>query len=198
MRRRRALRIIGTATVVPAFLPGAGAGELVAWGHRVRRGLRTGERRTIEALSPARARAVVAVGEVIIPATDTPGATDAGVVDFVDVILAEWLDPEDRDGILAGIDDVDRRARDLEGAPFDECSPEGRIAIVAGLDAEVDRLRRSDSDDETAHWFYGLKRLVLAGYFTSEVGMRALGYRIVPGAWESCVLLDEYAAGGDR
>ena len=198
MRRRRALRILGTAAGVPAFLPGTGLGELVAWGHGVRRGLPIGERRMLEALSPARARTVVALGEVIIPATDTPGATDAAVVDFVDLILAEWVDLDERDRILDGIDDVDRRAGELEGVEFDECSAEGRIAVVAGLDAEVDRLRRSPSDDETTHPFHGLKRFILAGYFTSEVGMRALGYRIVPGAWESCVLLDEYAAGGGR
>ena len=58
--------------------------------------------------------------------------------------------------------------------------------------------RRSSTDDPTSHFFYQMKRFTLAGYFTSEVGMRSLGYRIVPGAFEACVLLDEYGAGTGR
>lgn len=180
------------------MLPTVALGDLMVWGHRVRRGLVPGERRTLEALSPARARAVVAVAEVIIPATETPGATDAAVVDFVDVILAEWLDAADRDRVLEGIDDVDGRARALESVPFDECSAEGQVRLIAELDAEAARLRRALDDGTPAHYFHDLKRFVLAGYFTSEVGMRSLGYRIVPGGWESCVLLDEFAAGTGR
>ncbi len=197
MKRRRALEILGTSAVAPTFLPG-GVGELMAFGHRVRRGLVAGARRTLVALTPAQARTVTAVSEVIVPETDTPGATAAGVVDFVDVILSEWLEDDERARFLAGLDDVDRRARALEGSPFASCTVEGQIALVAALDAEVDALRRSGAGEPADHFFYDMKRFALAGFFTSEVGMRSLGYRIVPGAFEACVLLDEYGAGTGR
>lgn len=197
MRRRRVLEILGTAAAAPALLP-AGVEDLFAFGHHVRRGLAPGERRHLETLSPLQERTVVAVGEVIIPETDTPGATTAGVVDFVDVILSEWLDAADRDRFLSGLDGLDERARGLEGVEFEACTLEGRISLVASLDQEVDAARRSATADPSLHFFHELKRFILAGYFTSEAGMRSLGYRIVPGAFEACVLLDEYGAGTGR
>jgi hypothetical protein len=197
MKRRRALEILGASAAAPALLPG-GVGELMAFGHRVRRGLVAGERRTLVALTPAQARTVTAVSEIIVPETDSPGATAAGVVDFVDVILSEWLEDDERDRFLAGLDDVDRRSHALEGTPFTSCTVEGQISLVAALDGEVDALRRSGAGEPADHFFYDMKRFALAGFFTSEVGMRSLGYRIVPGAFEACVLLDEYGAGTGR
>jgi glucoside 3-dehydrogenase (cytochrome c) hitch-hiker subunit len=198
VRRRRALEILGTAAAAPALFPGLGARELFALGARVRRGLVPGDRRVLATLSPAQARTVTAVGEVILPRTDTPGATDAGVVDFIDVMLSDWLDPGDRDRLVAGVDEIDRRSRAAEGAAFDECTEEGRIAIVAALDAEVDALRRDEAGRTSDHFFYDLKRFVIAGYFTSEPVWRALGYRVVPGSWDACRILDAYGAGEDR
>lgn len=198
MRRRRALEILGAAAAAPVVLPGLGTRELFALGERVRRGMTPGEPRPLETLTPEQARTVTAVGEVILPRTDTPGAADAGVVDFIDVILSEWLDAEDRDRFLAGVGEIDHRARQAEGAPFVECTEAGRIAIVAGLDAEVDALRADEGADAADHFFHDMKRLVMTGYFTSEAAMRAAGVRIVPGAWEACVLLDEYGTGAPR
>lgn len=197
VKRRRVLEILGTAAVAPAFLP-RGVGDLMAFGHGVRRGLVPGEPRTLETLSPRQARTVTAMAEVIIPETDIPGATEAGVVDFVDVLLSEWLDSGDADRFLEGLEDVDRRAHDLEGVEFSACSPPGQISLVASLDEEVETARRSPAGDPSLHFFHDMKRYALAGFFTSEVGMRSLGYRIVPGAFEACVLLDEYGAGTGR
>jgi len=198
VRRRRVLEILGTAAAAPALFPGLGARELFALGRRVRRGLVPGEPRALETLSPAQARTVMTVGDVILPRTDTPGATDAGVVDFIDVLLSEWLDAADRDRLLRGLDEIDRRADDAAGTPFDECTEEMRIAIAAGLDAEVDALRGDGAGSASDHFFHDLKRFVIVGYFTSEPVWRALGNRVVPGSWEACRLLDAYGAGAGR
>ena len=192
MRRRRALRVLGSAAAAPVFLP-AGAGDLFALGVDVRRAWPDG--RALEALTPAQARTVTAVAEVILPRTDTPGATDAGVVDFIDVLAAGWLDDDERERLFEGLAEIERRARDREGRPFDECGLESRIAIVGALDAEADAERRTAADDAPRPWFAELKRFVLAGYFTSEPAMRALGVRTVHRAFEGCALLDEFAAG---
>src|ERR1700756_3118166 len=53
---------------------------------------------------------VKAMAEMIIPRTDTPGASDVGVADFIDLILTEWYEDADRGRFLAGINDVDTRS----------------------------------------------------------------------------------------
>jgi hypothetical protein len=142
-------------------------------------------------------RTVTAIAEVILPETDTPGATAARVNEFVDLILTDWFAEEERDRFLAGLEDVDVRTRHHFGVDFVESSAEQRIATVAAMDAEVEALQTAeDAGEASEHFFYQMKRLTLAGFFTSEVGMNLLGYEIVPGAFEGCVLLDPYAGGG--
>ena len=68
---------------------------------------------------------------------------------------------------------------------------EGQISLVAALDGEVDALRRSGAGEPADHFFYDMKRFALAGFFTSEVGLRSLGYPIVPGGVEAWQLLHE-------
>ena len=41
---------------------------------------------------------VTAIAEMIIPRTETAGATDVGVNQFIDLILTEWYSDEERDG----------------------------------------------------------------------------------------------------
>lgn len=152
----------------------------------------------LETLSPAQARAISALADVILPETETPAASDVGVTEFIDTLLTGWLSDAERDWFLAGIDTVDPLAQRAYGADFADCEPVSQVAIVAALDAELDRLRNDPDSDETKNFFYDVKRFTLAGYFTSEEGLRSLGYRIVPGAFEGCVLLDQYGVGDRR
>jgi hypothetical protein len=54
--------------------------------------------RPLQALDPHQAETVATIAELILPATDTPGAREAQVPEFIDVILAEWYDDADRGG----------------------------------------------------------------------------------------------------
>ena len=93
---------------------------------------------------------------------------------------------------------MDPIARAAHGADFADCTPARQTELVARLDEDLDRRRRDPDIDETRTFFYDVKRFTLAGYFTSEVGLRSLGYRIIPGAFEGCVLLDQYGTGEPR
>ena len=198
MKRRRALEIIGTAAGAPLLVPGGAVAEALALGHRIRSAAPPVSGAPPVTLTPAQARAVTALADVIIPRTDTPGASEAGVTAFVDALLTGWLDAADRDRFLAGVDDVDDVARAAHGAAFADCAPAQQIELAARMDDELDRLRRDPDADETRSLVYDMKRFTLAGFFTSQVGLRTLGYRIIPGAFEGCVLLDQYGTGDQR
>lgn len=59
-------------------------------------------------LFSARERDAVAVlSEIIIPTTDTPGAIAAGVPNYIEFMLSEWYDKDERTRFLIGIKQVE-------------------------------------------------------------------------------------------
>lgn len=186
----------------PLLAPEGAFAELVAWAKRVRASAgvsagadATGPQVAASLLTPPRARVMAAMAEAIIPATDTPGASEAGVTDFVAALVGGWLDDHDRDRFLAGLDTVDPAARDRFGRDFADCAPDEQAALTGDLDADLTRLRDDPATDETEHFFHDVKRFTLTGYFTSEVGLEAIGYRTTFRAFEGCAPLTDAEAG---
>lgn len=196
MKRRRAIGVLGGMVGGPLLAPEGAFAELVAWAERVRASAGQAGGSSHDAsqvapslLTPPRARVMAALAEVIIPATDTPGASEAGVTEFVAALVDGWLDDDDRDRFLTGLDTVDPAARNRFGSDFADCAPDEQGALVGDLDAELTRLRDDPDADETRHFFHDVKRFTLTGYFTSEVGLEAIGYRTTFAAFEGCAPL---------
>ncbi len=121
----------------------------------------------------ARAAALVTiVAEQIIPASETPGASDAGVTAFVEHMLTGWYSPADRDRFLAGLADLDLRSRARGGVSFAMLDAATQRALLEVIDDEVTALRTAHGASANAHWFAMLKYLTVWGYCTSERGMR--------------------------
>ena len=123
-------------------------------------------------LTPEQARAVAAAAERILPSTDTPGATDAGVTAFIDTMLSGWYNGAERATFLAGLATLDDRARALGTSSFAESTEATQNEILIALDAEVVALRAVKGTAANDHWFAILKFLTVWGYCTSEPGMR--------------------------
>jgi gluconate 2-dehydrogenase gamma chain len=159
--------------------------DLLALGRDVHRS--TVSRTAQRALSPNARRTVAAAAERILPATDTPGATDAGVGAFIDKILTDWHTPAERERFLAGLPDLDTRCRARRGRDFVDCEKADQEAVLTALDDEVTALRAGNGDPAAnQHWFAMLKYLTVYGYCTSEAGMKALGLYPHPGRYDGC------------
>ena len=201
MKRRQAIGVLGGVASAQVLMPLDELKRLVAWRERVRASsapLGASEaavRQAASLLTPTRARAMEALAEVIVPATDTPGASEAGVSEFVAALVDGWLDDDDRDRFLAGLDTVDPACRERFGSPFAECEPGEQAAFVLGLDQEVTRLREDPAADASQHFFHDVKRFTLTAWFTSEAGLAALGYRTTFRTFEGCAPLDPREAG---
>lgn len=135
---------------------------------------------TPRALSAAQARTLSAAVDRMMPATDTPGAVEAGVPQAIDRWVADWCAPADAQAIKAGLDRLDADARAAGGASFAALAPAQQDAILTKVDAEARGNR--------GHFFAQLNDFVTAGYFTSQPGAtKALRYDPVPGAYHGCI-----------
>lgn len=123
-------------------------------------------------LDASATRTVTIAAELIIPRTDTPGATQAGVAAFIETMLAGWYSTPDRLRFLSGLSDLDARSRARTSKAFAQAVSADQVAILEALDNEVASLRRARSPGANDHWFAMLKYLTVWGYCTSEVGMR--------------------------
>ncbi len=180
--RREALRrvalILGGAVSAPAIagvLAGCsgGAGGAGDW--------------TPRAFSPTQGAMIETIADQIIPRTTTPGARDAGVHRFIDVMMAEYYLLADRDRFVAGLADLDARADRAHGRPFLRCDDSAQRSLLVALDAET--FAQPQTPRETS-WFRTMKELTVLGYYTSEPGAtKELRHEPVPGRYEGCVPL---------
>jgi len=180
MNRREVLLLLAGTAALPD--------QLFAIGCAVHKRVRAG---TLRALDPHQNETVATIAELIIPKTDTPGAREAGVPAFIDVMLADWGDDDQRKVFTAGLANLDERSRALFGKDFIACSPIQQTQILTDLDAELARLRDTKAD-MSKNFFQGMKWLTLTGYYTSEIGATSeLHYRVVPGRYEPCYPLEQ-------
>jgi hypothetical protein len=180
MNRREALLLLAGTAALPD--------QLLAVGRAVHKKVRAG---TLRALTAQQNETVATIAELIIPKTDTPGAREAGVPAFIDVMFADWADDEQRQMFTAGLANVDERSRTAFGKNFVACTPAQQTEILEDLDYELARLRDTKSDT-SKNFFSAMKWLTLTGYYTSEVGATSeQHFRVVPGRYEPCYLLEQ-------
>lgn len=185
MNRRGMLRLLGSAAI-PA-LAGLTPERLFALAEELHRRLAAPEPRSLRVLDRHQNEIVTAIAEMIIPETDTPGARAARVNEFIDLIVAEWYDGEERERFLSGIGGVDARSRSTFGSDFLSRSETERVALLRALDAEVSALREARKNPDQ-HFFQQMKWLTVYGYYTSELGVTLeLKEEVVPGRYDPCV-----------
>jgi hypothetical protein len=192
MQRREALRLLMAGGVLPALPTNLFAffqGAHPASGY------------TLRTLNPHQNDTVVAMIDQIIPATDTPGAKGARVNEFIDVILTEWADAEERKNFLDGLAGVDKQTNDLFGKNFVDASPAQQVTLLRSMDESVaaQRTRRMrhgntipEERDKQLHgeFFNVFKGITVHGYYTSEIGFsQELNLQIIPGAHHGCAPL---------
>lgn len=143
------------------------------------------------------------IAEIIIPATDTPGAKEAKVPEYILIMLADCYPQTDQQRFFKGLDTLDERAKASYGVEFIDCKPKQQLVLLqkeeALAKAERDEQNKAKAKATTREekekqmdppFFSMMKEMTLVGYFTSEPGAtKALEYVHVPGRYEACVPL---------
>jgi gluconate 2-dehydrogenase gamma chain len=134
---------------------------------------------------------VAAVSEIIIPRTTTPGAIDVGVPAFIDTMLKDVYEQEDRDRYLAGLKAIDDAARTTRNKAFVDLSKSQQTELVKKVHDEAVAVELAyDPRPETLRRPFILitKELTLLGFFCSKPGAtQVLQYVAVPGSYQACV-----------
>ncbi|RRB18465.1 gluconate 2-dehydrogenase subunit 3 family protein [Larkinella knui] len=118
------------------------------------------------------------LAEVIIPATDTPGAKDAGVPRFIGHVIGNCTAPAQQETFQKGLQQTDALSKTAFGKPFSDLDNPQRAEVVRQL-----------TQREKA-FFLTLRELTIVGYFTSEAGAtQTLAYLPVPGRFQGDIPL---------
>jgi hypothetical protein len=152
MQRREVVRYLGAALALP-FLPRS-ADAAIQLGERLHLRLEE-EEVPFRTLNAAQQTLVTEITEIIIPETDTPGATSVKVPQFVDLILTDWMSDDERAVFLSGLGAI-------AASGFAALSPAQKKGLLTKLDAA-----RADKSG-AGHAFGRLKALTVYGYFTSK------------------------------
>ena len=119
-----------------------------------------------------------AVADTMIPATDTPGAVEAGAPQFVDSMMTNWASEPTRTAVNGTLDMIDAAAIAEANTPFVSLSVRERSGVLASYDKSA--VGMGDSG------YLRLKELILSGYYLSETGAtKELRYIHRPGAWHA-------------
>jgi gluconate 2-dehydrogenase gamma chain len=130
------------------------------------------ERRKSDLFNSIERRTVELAAERILPATDTPGALDAGVPRFIELMVDDWFTEAERSTFIEGLDGLVLRS----GGDFAELSSREQQRLLEDLEAEASDapwyeignvFRMWDAD---APFICQLKELTVLGFMLSHVG----------------------------
>lgn len=141
-------------------------------------------------LTDEQAAATAELAERIIPKTETPGAKDVGVPEFIDMMLNDVYTEEEQQHFVDGIAKLNEDSKSEYGDDFADLEPAQMDAIIQ---KQADAVQGYAGEGQP--FFMMAKELVMLGFFTSEVGAtEVLQHAQVPGRYEGCISIEE--AGG--
>jgi len=189
MDRREFLELLaGLAGLVPGVI-----GE-PAWAEAHARARATPKLRT---LAPLEEATVTRLADILVPQTDTAGATGVGVTAFVDLLLTDSMLPAQRDRFLEGLAAINARSQERYGSPLPSAKPADQETLVRALDEKLPRRNPSPAEARalaqapvSAERGYAvIKALVLLGYFTAEPVAKKLliNAPMIPGRYDGCI-----------
>tara|TARA_B110000503_G_scaffold32105_2_gene52168 strand:+ start:64379 stop:64996 length:618 start_codon:yes stop_codon:yes gene_type:complete len=130
----------------------------------------------VDYFSPTQRKIVAAMAEVVIPRTDTPGAVDAGVPKYIELMVANWLNEQEKAIFNTGLQDIETRIPQEYGVSFEQLSAAQQLEIMETLEDDASDsqwyefanvFREFISD---APFICQLKELTIWGFFTSQEG----------------------------
>jgi hypothetical protein len=121
--------------------------------------------------------ALIALSDAIIPTTDTPGAKEALVNRFLDLVLPAQA-PTVRKDFLDSLTWFDSGAQDRYKAPFIKLTPEEKLDLLSLVAYPHTHSRWGQTETGfTGHaHFQVMKRWIVGAYYSSPAGLKEQGW----------------------
>lgn len=124
--------------------------------------------------------------DTILPKTETPGATEAGVHRTIDSIIANVYSPEDQETYKTNFATLQKT---LETNDWENMKQEEKIAFLQKFELS------NEMEGKGLAGYIHLKQQTIAFYLSSElIAENELNYLPVPGEYKPCITVEE--AGG--
>jgi hypothetical protein len=167
MNRRLAVKhfvlLAGAATVLPSCLSQTKDQEQTALP-------------PVTALSASQQQLVADVCETLMPRTDTPGAKDLGLPQYVLKMLVDCTPTKEQQLFVAGLGQLDAAAQRQQGQSFVASTLPQRTALLQKLDQQS-----TDFSDELVGFYRMARQLTMDGYMNSKYFMtKEVVYELVP------------------
>lgn len=122
-----------------------------------------------KALTPVEFALLSRMADLIIPATDTPGAVAAGVPQYIDHVAGGNAGM--RQLLGRGCTWLNEQSRKRYRKAFLELDEAAQVAMLEPLCEQADKLKAGDQGELGPRFFKAVKSLTADGYFTSKIGL---------------------------
>ena len=134
------------------------------------------------------------LAEIIIPRTDTPGAKDANVQDFIIKMISACSDKKTQNNFINGLEDIEQYAQNEFAGNFLSCTKSQQTQILYYFERKSmysTAMLNKVSNRFLGRSFFGiLKDLTAEGYCTSMLGAtKGLSYDYIPSTFNGCIPL---------
>lgn len=115
------------------------------------------------------------IAETIIPKTDTPGAKELGIHQFVLTMVDDCMKKDDQVNFMNGLNEVDALAKKELNTSFIKATPQQRQQLLTRID-------KKEIEGKVSGFYPKMKQLTIQGFMKSKYVMSNLVvYELVPG-----------------
>jgi gluconate 2-dehydrogenase gamma chain len=187
MDRRKSLKIIGLGTVSTGVLleackqadvkPGAKEGKkdpaALSYDRMAEEQEAYKELIGEKFFTPHEMATIAVLCDIIIPADDVSGsATQAGVPDFIEFMAKDK--PDFQTPLRGGLRWLDMQMTKRHGTAFKDCKTDQQIAMV---DAIAYPAKAKPGMKQGVAFFTLMRNLTASGFYSSEMGIKDIGYK---------------------
>jgi Gluconate 2-dehydrogenase subunit 3 len=125
-------------------------------------------------------RALTVLVDALIPKTDTPGARDLGVQDYVWRMIDDCTSAEDQKKFMDGLDQLAGVTYERFGKSIPECAPDDLKTILQEMNNG--KLAPATGDNNIPNFYNQFRGYTIRGFLGSESVMtNVFHYNMIPG-----------------